>query len=193
MPPEVFIAYSSLIYQSDGVFFISFQGYSSFLLRDLPFDAIQFCIYEQLRIGYKVAVRSLNPANCRIYSFFFSAKNLHDFHFCIEWANAVKNWFTHGNRLLGGSLDHFLKICHNKSKLILLGFWSWMPSNWIFFPVLRPREIWPTQRTLWLAPLLVIPSWNCDTSGFKVDLFFVPINSHNINSTFKTGNFIYYY
>lgn len=33
-----------------------FQGYSSFLLRDLPFDAIQFCIYEQLRIGYKLAV-----------------------------------------------------------------------------------------------------------------------------------------
>ncbi|KAJ0512361.1 putative mitochondrial carrier domain superfamily [Helianthus annuus] len=33
-----------------------FAGYSSFLLRDLPFDAIQFCIYEQLRIGYKLAV-----------------------------------------------------------------------------------------------------------------------------------------
>ncbi|RRT55006.1 hypothetical protein B296_00047722, partial [Ensete ventricosum] len=32
------------------------QGYSSFLLRDLPFDAIQFCIYEQIRIGYKIAV-----------------------------------------------------------------------------------------------------------------------------------------
>lgn len=32
------------------------QGYGSFLLRDLPFDAIQFCIYEQLRIGYKLAV-----------------------------------------------------------------------------------------------------------------------------------------
>lgn len=32
------------------------QGYGSFLLRDLPFDAIQFCIYEQLRIGYKKAV-----------------------------------------------------------------------------------------------------------------------------------------
>ncbi|CAD6242524.1 unnamed protein product [Miscanthus lutarioriparius] len=30
------------------------EGYGSFLLRDLPFDAIQFCIYEQLRIGYKV-------------------------------------------------------------------------------------------------------------------------------------------
>jgi hypothetical protein len=32
------------------------QGYGSFLLRDLPFDAIQFCIYEQLRIGYKLVV-----------------------------------------------------------------------------------------------------------------------------------------
>lgn len=32
------------------------QGYGSFLLRDLPFDAIQFCLYEQLRMGYKLAV-----------------------------------------------------------------------------------------------------------------------------------------
>ncbi|GMP25529.1 hypothetical protein CsSME_00002352 [Camellia sinensis var. sinensis] len=32
-----------------------YVGYGSFLLRDLPFDAIQFCIYEQLRIGYKLA------------------------------------------------------------------------------------------------------------------------------------------
>ncbi|KAK6940062.1 Mitochondrial substrate/solute carrier, partial [Dillenia turbinata] len=32
-------------------------GYGSFLLWDLPFDAIQFCIYEQLRMGYKLAAR----------------------------------------------------------------------------------------------------------------------------------------
>lgn len=36
--------------------FLIFQGYGSFLLRDLPFDAIQFCMYEQLRIGYKLVV-----------------------------------------------------------------------------------------------------------------------------------------
>ncbi|KAJ6918914.1 hypothetical protein NC651_013007 [Populus alba x Populus x berolinensis] len=37
-----------------------------FLLRDLPFDAIQFSIYEQLRIGYRVAAqRELNdPEEC---------------------------------------------------------------------------------------------------------------------------------
>ncbi|XP_022133698.1 S-adenosylmethionine carrier 1, chloroplastic/mitochondrial-like [Momordica charantia] len=34
-----------------------YAGYGSFLLRDLPFDAIQFCIYEQLRIGYKLAAQ----------------------------------------------------------------------------------------------------------------------------------------
>ncbi|KAK2979909.1 hypothetical protein RJ640_020151 [Escallonia rubra] len=34
-----------------------YAGYSSFLLRDLPFDAIQFCIYEQLRVGYKLAAK----------------------------------------------------------------------------------------------------------------------------------------
>lgn len=48
-----------------------FAGYSSFLLRDLPFDAIQFCLYEQLRIGYKIAARrELNdPENAVIGAF----------------------------------------------------------------------------------------------------------------------------
>ncbi|AQK74563.1 S-adenosylmethionine carrier 1 chloroplastic/mitochondrial [Zea mays] len=48
-----------------------YAGYGSFLLRDLPFDAIQFCIYEQLRIGYKlVAKRELNdPENALIGAF----------------------------------------------------------------------------------------------------------------------------
>ncbi|KAL7594686.1 S-adenosylmethionine carrier 1, chloroplastic/mitochondrial [Lactuca sativa] len=48
-----------------------FAGYSSFLLRDLPFDAIQFCIYEQLRIGYKLAAkRNLSdPENAVIGAF----------------------------------------------------------------------------------------------------------------------------
>ncbi|KAB5556585.1 hypothetical protein DKX38_007494 [Salix brachista] len=48
-----------------------YAGYGSFLLRDLPFDAIQFCIYEQLRIGYRVAAqRELNdPENAVIGAF----------------------------------------------------------------------------------------------------------------------------
>ncbi|OVA10614.1 Mitochondrial carrier protein [Macleaya cordata] len=48
-----------------------YAGYSSFLLRDLPFDAIQFCIYEQIRIGYKLAAkRDLNdPENAIIGAF----------------------------------------------------------------------------------------------------------------------------
>ncbi|XP_052190516.1 S-adenosylmethionine carrier 1, chloroplastic/mitochondrial [Diospyros lotus] len=48
-----------------------YAGYGSFLLRDLPFDAIQFCIYEQLRIGYKLAAkRDLNdPENAIIGAF----------------------------------------------------------------------------------------------------------------------------
>uniref|UniRef100_A0A0E0L1J5 Mitochondrial carrier protein n=1 Tax=Oryza punctata TaxID=4537 RepID=A0A0E0L1J5_ORYPU len=48
-----------------------YAGYGSFLLRDLPFDAIQFCIYEQLRIGYKLmAKRELNdPENALIGAF----------------------------------------------------------------------------------------------------------------------------
>ncbi|KAM7273471.1 hypothetical protein ACFE04_028135 [Oxalis oulophora] len=48
-----------------------YAGYGSFLLRDLPFDAIQFCIYEQLRLGYKKAAqRELNdPENAVIGAF----------------------------------------------------------------------------------------------------------------------------
>ncbi|KAL3654986.1 hypothetical protein CASFOL_000772 [Castilleja foliolosa] len=43
-----------------------YAGYGSFLLRDLPFDAIQFCIYEQLR----AARRDLNdPKNAMIGAF----------------------------------------------------------------------------------------------------------------------------
>uniref|UniRef100_A0A2P2LUA3 S-adenosylmethionine carrier 1ic/mitochondrial-like n=1 Tax=Rhizophora mucronata TaxID=61149 RepID=A0A2P2LUA3_RHIMU len=34
-----------------------FAGYGSFLLRDLPFDAIQFCVFEQLLLGYKMAAQ----------------------------------------------------------------------------------------------------------------------------------------
>ncbi|QCD92385.1 solute carrier family 25 [Vigna unguiculata] len=33
------------------------QEYGSFLLRDLPFDDIELCIYEQLGIGYKLAAK----------------------------------------------------------------------------------------------------------------------------------------
>ncbi|GAV80233.1 Mito_carr domain-containing protein [Cephalotus follicularis] len=48
-----------------------YAGYGSFLLRDLPFDAIQFCIYEQLRIGYKLAAqRNLNDAEYAIIGAF---------------------------------------------------------------------------------------------------------------------------
>nr|XP_043630163.1 S-adenosylmethionine carrier 1, chloroplastic/mitochondrial [Erigeron canadensis] len=48
-----------------------YAGYGSFLLRDLPFDAIQFCIYEQLRIGYKWAARRdlYDPENAAIGAF----------------------------------------------------------------------------------------------------------------------------
>lgn len=33
-----------------------FAGYGSFLLRDLPFDAIEFVAYEQLKKTYKARV-----------------------------------------------------------------------------------------------------------------------------------------
>ncbi|RLN34931.1 putative S-adenosylmethionine carrier 2, chloroplastic [Panicum miliaceum] len=51
-----------------------YAGYGSFLLRDLPFDAIQFCIYEQLRIGYRLAAkRDLKDAENAIIGAFAGA------------------------------------------------------------------------------------------------------------------------
>lgn len=48
-----------------------FAGYGSFLLRDLPFDAIEFVTYEQLKKGYKQVVlkdsRDLNPAEHSVF------------------------------------------------------------------------------------------------------------------------------
>lgn len=48
-----------------------FAGYGSFLLRDLPFDAIEFVTYEQLKKGYKKLVlkdsRDLNPGEHSIF------------------------------------------------------------------------------------------------------------------------------
>ncbi|ONM52887.1 S-adenosylmethionine carrier 1 chloroplastic/mitochondrial [Zea mays] len=51
-----------------------YAGYGSFLLRDLPFDAIQFCIYEQLRIGYRLtAKRELHDTETAIIGAFAGA------------------------------------------------------------------------------------------------------------------------
>ncbi len=48
-----------------------FAGYGSFLLRDLPFDAIEFVAYEQLKKNYKTLVlddeRDLNPGEHSIF------------------------------------------------------------------------------------------------------------------------------
>ncbi|KAJ6352544.1 hypothetical protein OIU76_001723 [Salix suchowensis] len=51
-----------------------YAGYGSFLLRDLPFDAIQFCIYEQMLMGYKLlAKRDLKDAEIAIVGAFAGA------------------------------------------------------------------------------------------------------------------------
>ena len=48
-----------------------FAGYGSFLLRDLPFDAIEFVAYEQLKKSYKTLVlkesRDLNPGEHSVF------------------------------------------------------------------------------------------------------------------------------
>jgi solute carrier family 25 (mitochondrial S-adenosylmethionine transporter), member 26 len=48
-----------------------FAGYGSFLLRDLPFDAIEFVAYEQLKRSYKTSVlndsRELNPGEHSVF------------------------------------------------------------------------------------------------------------------------------
>ena len=40
-----------------------FAGYGSFLLRDLPFDAIEFVAYEQLKRSYKASLTEVRDPN----------------------------------------------------------------------------------------------------------------------------------
>ena len=40
-----------------------FAGYGSFLLRDLPFDAIEFVAYEQLKQTYKASLTEVREPN----------------------------------------------------------------------------------------------------------------------------------
>lgn len=48
-----------------------FAGYGSFLLRDLPFDAIEFVTYEQLKKGYKsVVLKDSRDLNAGEHSLF---------------------------------------------------------------------------------------------------------------------------
>ncbi|KVI01050.1 hypothetical protein Ccrd_020682, partial [Cynara cardunculus var. scolymus] len=64
--------------------FVYNSRYGSFLLRDLHFDAIQFCVYELLRIGYKFAARrDLNdPENAAIGAFAGALTGDNDFPRC---------------------------------------------------------------------------------------------------------------
>ena len=48
-----------------------YAGYGAFLLRDLPFDAIEFVVYEQLKTGYsKYAKRDLYSAETSVIGAF---------------------------------------------------------------------------------------------------------------------------
>ena len=58
------IAAVRAIVAKEGVRSGLYAGYGSFMLRDLPFDAIEFVAYEQMKLAYRAAVRGreLNPA-----------------------------------------------------------------------------------------------------------------------------------
>ena len=40
-----------------------YAGYGSFLLRDLPFDAIEFVTYEQIRKAYRLSLKGQRDIN----------------------------------------------------------------------------------------------------------------------------------
>ena len=50
------------IVQTEGLVGL-FAGYRSFLLRDLPFDAIEFFAYEQLKVTYSKSLKDRRPLN----------------------------------------------------------------------------------------------------------------------------------
>ena len=51
-----------------------FAGYGSFLLRDLPFDAIEFVAYEQLKSMYKVGASDQQSNHKRAHPSLFFAE-----------------------------------------------------------------------------------------------------------------------
>lgn len=48
-----------------------YAGYGAFMLRDLPFDAIEFVAYEQIKKAYSLSVkRELNPGETSLIGAF---------------------------------------------------------------------------------------------------------------------------
>lgn len=48
-----------------------YAGYGAFMLRDLPFDAIEFVAYEQIKKAYSLTVkRELNPGETSLIGAF---------------------------------------------------------------------------------------------------------------------------
>jgi hypothetical protein len=48
-----------------------YAGYGAFMMRDLPFDAIEFVAYEQVkRLAEKTLGRDINPGECSVIGAF---------------------------------------------------------------------------------------------------------------------------
>lgn len=110
---QLFVCVSVCIFSFLPCFFLFFmlfphflcQGYGSFLLRDLPFDAMQFCIYEQLRLGYKLAV-SFHLRLRRVLDLFSSLRRL-------------RTWLSRRNSKLINLDFHWFGgvcFCHNMER-----------------------------------------------------------------------------
>jgi len=109
-----------------------FAGYGSFLLRDLPFDAIEFVTYEQLKKVYKVGAlrdgRELNPGEHSV---------------CGAMAGAVTGLVTTPldvlkTRLMlqGGSRAQYANAADCAVKIVRQEGWGALFRGW------EPRVIW---------------------------------------------------
>nr|GEW22275.1 S-adenosylmethionine carrier 1, chloroplastic/mitochondrial-like [Tanacetum cinerariifolium] len=89
-----------------------FAGYSSCLLRDLPFDAIQFCLYEQLRIGYKLAAKRdlSDPENAVIGAFAGSGKPIQEyFSLCRHYSKGRRTFCISKGDGTKGVVDRYIQ------------------------------------------------------------------------------------
>lgn len=67
-----------------------YAGYGSFLLRDLPFDAIEFVSYEQLKRAYAVTLggtREINAAETAAMGVHSSVATMPCFKHDKDWSN----------------------------------------------------------------------------------------------------------
>ncbi|KAK9864898.1 hypothetical protein WJX84_008193 [Apatococcus fuscideae] len=107
-----------------------FAGYRSFLLRDLPFDAIEFFAYEQLKITYSQSLKDRRPLNPAETSFIGAGAGMVTAIFTTPLDVLKTRLMTQGaKKTYSGPLDCLARILKEEGAPALFKGW-------------QPRVVW---------------------------------------------------